>query len=149
MSKSVRLARYLQWSLLAALLVVPQGGFRTLDANASLADPGRTAVLIPIRASAANVVPRTLKATIALLANTAPENVQRQTLSEDEVIENHSGQPYAIPEMPVFPLTQKLRPWILSDSNWKALDKFPLRFDCQIAQGRPYFGLHVVLPFGG
>ena len=38
--------------------------------------------------------------------------------------------------------------WILSSQAWKALGNGPVTFDVDIASGKPYFGVRVVLPFG-
>jgi hypothetical protein len=58
---------------------------------------------------------------------------------------------YALPEPSMRPisLTQEPRGWILSDSTWKAVGKFPLKLDCKMVRGQPYVGFHVVIPFGG
>jgi hypothetical protein len=38
---------------------------------------------------------------------------------------------------------------MLPDSTWKAVDKFPLKLDCEMVRGRPRVGLRFVIPFGG
>jgi len=45
--------------------------------------------------------------------------------------------------------TRRPQGWILSDATWKNIDRFPLKFDCEIDRGKPYVGVRFVFPFGG